>query len=1002
MNGIKIVWRTAAAVVALLSLSLLTAGCIEELRQGGKVSFTASTGYLNDGVKGETKTLYSGDIQTSSGVRFERINWVTGDLIGIRCAQSLGQESDPSKKSAVYTVTAASSHSGTTDVAQGISPKSPDTDLLWNLSGGKHHFFAAYPSDVTLTEYKDDVIYMSHSVPAVQVVTQKTGREFVPDMTLVAMGAYSAMTPSGSTPTVDLKFRPLVTTLRVELLAGDYTSKNNNLTMLRLKSSYAPSTRPLAGTYKVALGDYENNKTAVPEFTSTSTDNYEGTGLATVSVTSSEPSTATETSVRIVPQAGTPFAGGVRLDETNATGFTFVMLPVEATNLTLELTFGGTYDATTQTVTGGTTRSLELKNSNISWSLAERRKNYLNMVEVSGPPPTLTDFTLTSSSDDAMWVGDANGITLTVSDAVYSDGSTVASPTAAWTTSNSSIATVSGASGTSITVKAGTISGQATITAQIGTVTKTFTAKVNELKSVVISEGAPSVIVTNSTPAYKATVTYRLYDDTADQTATNTAITGWTLASGTSNGWKSSDTGIATIDGSTRIATGVAVGTTTISFGLVRSNNTTDATGTTPLEVTDKIVTDLSASVPDDVKWVGDAAWTLPTEATATYNDGTTGTVTLGAWTLTSGTAATVSGSSVTPATAGQATFTASYGGKSVTFTAKVNELKEVSVSPASATKVAGQTQVFDATVSYRLHDATADVTDKKLTEVPAGHGWSAAWSSTRPAKATVPAGSTGTSVTATAVASDYSDITYTLTKGSLTKSAYGRLNVTDRTVTDFTLTSSSDDAMWVGDISGITLTVSDAAYNDGTTEASPTATWTTSNPSIATVSSASGTSITVKAGTTWGEATITAQVGSVTKTFHAKVNQLNSVTVTLSPAEIYVGGTSAATRKIKRTDYNGTVTEDATIPSGWTAVTDSGYAGGWKSSATNIATVGSTGTVTGVNSPSTPSQSTISFTIRRSDSANAANTASGSAVITVKTTGDPEAYNVSGNSGIQ
>lgn len=384
MIGIKTVRRAAGTAVALVALCLSAAGCIEELHQGGRVSFTASTGYLNDGVKGETKTLYSGDIQTSSGVRFERIEWVTGDLIGIRCAQSLGQESDPSKKSAVYTVTAASSHSGTTDVAQGISPKSPDTDLLWNLSGGKHHFFAAYPSDVTLTPITggDDVIYMSHSVPAVQVATQKTGREFVPDMTLVAMGAYSAVDPA-SASTVDLKFRPLVTTLRVELLAGDYTSKNNNLTMLRLKSSYAPSARPLAGTYKVALGNYDN-KTAVPEFTSTSADNYEGTGLATISVTSSEPSTATETSVRIVPQSGTPFAGGVRLDETNATGFTFVMLPVEATDLTLELTFGGTYDAASQTVTGGATRSLELKDGGNWWSLGLRRKNYLNMVEVSG------------------------------------------------------------------------------------------------------------------------------------------------------------------------------------------------------------------------------------------------------------------------------------------------------------------------------------------------------------------------------------------------------------------------------------------------------------------------------------------------------------------------------------------------------------------------------------------------------------------------------------------
>ena len=484
MNGIKTVRRTVGTAAALAALLLSAAGCIEEMRQGGdSVSFTASTSYLNGGVKGETKTSYAGFTAGSSS---ERIDWVTGDEIKIYCAQSLGQESDASKKSAVYTITPASSHSGTTDKAAAISPKSPDTDLRWNMSGGKHHYFAAYPSDVAFnTSYyagKSDVIVFEHSVPAVQEVTRKTGQEFVPDMTLVAMGAYSGKEPGGLNPTVDLTFRPLVTALRVTLLAGDELSKGTNLTMLRLKSSYPPSFRPLAGSYKVAIGDYQNNRTSVfTGSTDYSVDNRDNTGLMTARVVSSEPSTSSETSVRIVPKTGTPFAGGVRLSETTATAFTFVMLPVKATDLTLELTFGGTYDATTQTVTGGTTRSLALTQGGTSWTLDARRKYYLNNLKVDktwtgGTNPYNPGDPGIVDTDFAFTVTPLTATLWTTEDVTLSASSSALPAPTYWYELDNTYVTLSTTSGASTLVTAGTDAGRSVVTvkAKRGDVTKEF------------------------------------------------------------------------------------------------------------------------------------------------------------------------------------------------------------------------------------------------------------------------------------------------------------------------------------------------------------------------------------------------------------------------------------------------------------------------------------------------------------------------------------------------
>ena len=127
--------------------------------------------------------------------------------------------------------------------------------------------------------------------------------------------------------------------------------------------------------------------------------------------------------------------------------------------------------------------------------------------------------------------------------------------------------------------------------------------------------------------------------------------------------WTSSQTGIATIDPSSGLATGVALGTTTIT---AKSSN--NVTATTTLTVSNKTVTSLTIN-PQNFTISLSQGQRQQYTATANFSDGSFSNVTSQAgWTSSVTSVATItSGGLATPLSIGSTTIGASYGGQSAT-----------------------------------------------------------------------------------------------------------------------------------------------------------------------------------------------------------------------------------------------------------------------------------------------------------------------------------------------
>jgi uncharacterized protein YjdB len=359
--------------------------------------------------------------------------------------------------------------------------------------------------------------------------------------------------------------------------------------------------------------------------------------------------------------------------------------------------------------------------------------------------------------------------------------------------------------------------------------------------------------------------------------------------------WSSSNTAVATVN-SSGLVTAVAVGSATIT-ATSEGKRGTAAITVTLVPVASVTVSPASASIG-----VGGTQ-----QLSAVTKDSAGGTLTGRAvtWSSSNTAVATVNASGlVTGVSAGSATITATSEGKSGTaaITVIILPVATVTVSPASATVVIGGTQQLSA--------VTRDSTGNTLT------GRVVTWSSSNTAVAIVDANGLVTAV---------AEGSATITATSEGKNGTAAITVTLMPVASVTVSPASA-SVRVGNTQQLSAVTKDAA---GNTLTGRVVTWSSSNTAVATVNS-SGLVTAVAV----GSATITATSEGKSGTAAITVTPVPVATVTVSPA--------SASIRVGSTQQLSAVTKDSA------GNTLTGRVVTWASSNTAVATVSSSGLVTG------------------------------------------------------
>jgi len=417
-----------------------------------------------------------------------------------------------------------------------------------------------------------------------------------------------------------------------------------------------------------------------------------------------------------------------------------------------------------------------------------------------------------------------------------------------WASSDPTIAVISNAAGSqglATTLQPGT----ATISATLGTISGSSLLSVTAavLDSIAVTPATPSVAA-GRTLQFTAIGTF---SDLTTQDLT-TQVT-----------WASSDPAIATISnaaGSQGLASAVAAGTSTISATLGAIS------GSTTLTVTAAVLE--SIGVTPTAPSVA-AGRTLQFTAIGTFSDLTTQDLTTQVtWASSDLAIAAISNAAgsqglATTLRAGTTTISATLGTISgstlLTVTAAV--LDSIAVTPTNPSVAKGRTQQFTAIGTF------SDLTTQDLTT-------QVTWASSDPAIAAISnaAGSQGLATTLQVGATTISATLGTISGSSL-------LTVTAAVLDSIAVTPTAP-SVAAGRAQQFTAigTFSDLTTQDLTTQV----TWTSSDPSVATISNAAGSqglASTVTAGATTISATLGSVVGSTTLTVTAAV--LDSIQVT-------------------------------------------------------------------------------------------------------------------------
>ena len=471
----------------------------------------------------------------------------------------------------------------------------------------------------------------------------------------------------------------------------------------------------------------------------------------------------------------------------------------------------------------------------------------------------------------SMSVGQTTQLVATLEDGV---GNVLNGRTVSWSSSNPAAASVSSQGLVTAVAK-----GSATITAT--SEGKTGSADVTTTNvavgSVTVQPQGPSVVVGSSVQLNA------IVRDVNGNVVTDRAVT-----------WSTSNPVFATVS-SSGFVTAVALGSATITA------TSEGKSGTTLVIIIPVPVGSVTVSPATASTHIGS---TTTLAATVKDQNGTVVTNRVVTWSSSNPAIATVAGGVVTGVKAGTATITATSEGKSGTAAVTVTGIPVGSVTVTPASKSLLVTQNFALSVTVK--DSTgAVVTDRPVT-----------WSSSNTSVATV---SSAGVVTAVAPGSA------TITATSETKSGTSAVTVSPVPVSVVVIQPGQDTLLANATVQ-LTAVTEDSV---GGVLAGRAVTWSTNNPSVATVS-LSGL---VSATSTAGKATITATSEGKSGTSSITV-VVPIATVTVAPATktILAGDTAPFTATAK--DAQGNVL--------------AGQAFVWTSSNPGVATVSSTGTATG------------------------------------------------------
>jgi hypothetical protein len=466
----------------------------------------------------------------------------------------------------------------------------------------------------------------------------------------------------------------------------------------------------------------------------------------------------------------------------------------------------------------------------------------------------------------------------------YNDGSQKdLTASATWSSSNPKVATVS--AGLATGVGAGKAIIRATQSGVSGSATLTVTNLT--LTSIAVTPTNPSIAL-GTQQQFHATGTYS---------------NGSTLDITNSVTWAPSSSAIATIT-SAGLATSKAAGQTKISATSGTISGSTMLT-VTPAQLVAISVTPPTASIPLGI--------TEQFTATGTFTDGTMQNLTASAtWTSSQTVVATVTAGLAYPVSLGTTTVTATVGSisGSASLTVTTAALVSITVTPAAPSVALGNTQQFTATGTF-----TDGSTQNLTTQV--------SWASANTSIASVNAA--GFVMTA-----GTGSIQISATSGSITGNA--TLTVTAATLLTIAVTPAIP-SVPLGETQQFAAT---GTFTDGSIQdITQTVSWSSSNPTVASVSMTTG-SVGLATALTQGTTTIIATQGTVNGSTTLTVNPAALLSITLSPSPLTLP--DGTTQQLVATGkYSDGTTQ--TLTAGVT----------WTSSNVAIATVNTSGLVTAV-----------------------------------------------------